>query len=47
VGGWVLGLLHVFISGYFAPGYAQLATFLLLIGILFVRPHGLFGVLED
>jgi len=47
VGGWVVGILHVIIAGYFAPGYAQLAVFLLLIGILYVRPYGLFGVHED
>ena len=47
VGGWIIGLLNVFIAGYLAPGYAQLATFLLLIGILYVRPYGLFGVRED
>ena len=47
VGGLVVGLLNVLIAGYFAPGYAQLATFLLLMGILYFRPHGLFGVNED
>jgi branched-chain amino acid transport system permease protein len=47
VGGWVVGILHVLIAGYLAPGYAQLAVFLLLIGILYVRPYGLFGVHED
>lgn len=47
VGGLALGVLQVFISGYFAPGYAQLTTFLLLIGVLYFRPHGLFGVHED
>lgn len=47
VGGWVVGLLNVLIAGYLAPGYAQLATFVLLIGILYVRPYGLFGVHEE
>ncbi len=46
VGGLVVGLLNVLIAGYFAPGYAQLSTFLLLIGILYIRPHGIFGVRE-
>jgi branched-chain amino acid transport system permease protein len=46
IGGFVVGLLNVLIAGYFAPGYAQLATFLLLIGILYVRPHGIFGARE-
>ncbi len=46
-GGILVGLLNVFIAGYFAPGYAQLATFLLLMGILYVRPYGLFGVHEE
>jgi branched-chain amino acid transport system permease protein len=47
VGGVVIGFLHVFIAGYFAPGYAQVTTFLLLIGILYVRPYGMFGVREE
>ncbi len=47
VGGLVVGLLNVLIAGYFAPGYAQLATFLLLMGILYIRPHGIFGVRES
>lgn len=46
VGGFVVGLLNVFIAGYFAPGYAQLATFLLLMFILYIRPYGLFAVKE-
>lgn len=47
VGGLVVGIMNVFIAGYFAPGYAQLATFLLLMGILYVRPYGIFGVHEE
>lgn len=47
VGGWIVGLLHVIIAAYLAPGYAQLATFLVLMGILYLRPYGLFGVISD
>ena len=43
VGGLLLGLVQVFISGYLAPGYAQLASFVLLLLILYIRPQGLFG----
>ncbi|MBI4595571.1 MAG: branched-chain amino acid ABC transporter permease [Candidatus Tectomicrobia bacterium] len=46
VGGFVVGLLDRFIAGYFAPGYAQLSTFLLLMVILYIRPYGLFAVKE-
>jgi branched-chain amino acid transport system permease protein len=44
VGGLFVGVLHVLIAGYFAPGYAALAVFSLLILVLFIRPHGLFAV---
>ncbi|MFC1823291.1 branched-chain amino acid ABC transporter permease [Thermodesulfobacteriota bacterium] len=46
VGGLFIGILHIIISGYFAPGYAELAVFLFLILTLYIRPHGLLGVRE-
>jgi branched-chain amino acid transport system permease protein len=44
VGGLTIGILHVMVSGYLAPGYAELAVFLFLILTLYIRPHGIFGV---
>ncbi|EFK95387.1 inner-membrane translocator [sediment metagenome] len=43
VGGLFMGILHVTVSGYFAPGYAELAVFLFLILTLYIKPHGLFA----
>ncbi len=46
VGGIIVGILQVFIAAYLAPGYAQVITFLLLLGILYIWPYGLFGTKE-
>ena len=43
VGGIIVGLLHVLIAAYGAAGYAQVITFVLLLGILYIRPYGIFG----
>jgi len=43
VGGIVIGLTAQYVSGYWDPGLAQIAPYLLLIAILMVRPYGLFG----
>jgi branched-chain amino acid transport system permease protein len=43
VGGVVIGLTAQYVSGYWDPGLAQIAPYLLLIAILMVRPYGLFG----
>jgi branched-chain amino acid transport system permease protein len=43
IGGLVIGLTSQYVSGYWDPGLAQIAPYLLLIAILMVRPYGLFG----
>jgi branched-chain amino acid transport system permease protein len=43
VGGLTIGLSAQYVSGYWDPGLAQIAPYLLLIAILMVRPYGLFG----
>lgn len=43
VGGLTIGLTAQYVSGYWDPGLAQIAPYLLLIAILMVRPYGLFG----
>jgi len=43
VGGLTVGLSAQYVSGYWDPGLAQIAPYLLLVAILLVRPYGLFG----
>jgi branched-chain amino acid transport system permease protein len=42
-GGVVLGLLESMTAGYVNPLYKDAVAFLVLLAVLFVRPHGLFG----
>ncbi len=43
VGGLTIGLLKQYVSGYADPGLAEVVPYLVLVGILLVRPYGLFG----
>lgn len=43
VGGLILGVLEKLIGGYVSPAAAEVIAFVLLIGVLTVRPQGLFG----
>jgi branched-chain amino acid transport system permease protein len=47
VGAIVIGVLESLAAGYMDPvlggGFSGVASYLVLIGMLFVRPHGLFG----
>lgn len=42
-GGLLLGLLESFTAGYISSHYKDAVAFIVLIGLLFVRPLGLFG----
>lgn len=42
VGGIILGLTEVF-TGYVSPHWGETSAFLMLVGILLIRPKGLFG----
>ncbi len=44
VGGLFLGLVSSFATAYLSSAYADTFQFLVLLGILLVRPEGLFGV---
>ena len=46
VGGFVLGLLEIFGGAYFGGIFKDLTAFALLIFILLVRPHGIFGMAD-
>ena len=43
VGGLVLGIAEVLVTGYLSPSYRDAIAFVLLIVILLVRPAGIFG----
>jgi branched-chain amino acid transport system permease protein len=43
VGGLITGLVEAGAARYFDVGYQNLAVFILLLGVLLVRPTGLFG----
>jgi branched-chain amino acid transport system permease protein len=43
IGGLLLGLLQSLAVGYVASGYQNTVAFLVMIVVLVVRPHGLFG----
>jgi len=42
-GGLVLGLLESLTAGYINPTYKDAVAILVLLGVLFIRPQGLFG----
>jgi branched-chain amino acid transport system permease protein len=46
VAAYVIGLLEAFVQVYFGVGWSLPALFLFIIGVLIVRPNGLFGLGE-
>jgi branched-chain amino acid transport system permease protein len=43
IGGLLIGLAESFVTGYISSTYSNLLVFLLLIGVMLVRPSGLLG----
>jgi branched-chain amino acid transport system permease protein len=43
VGGLIVGLLEAFSAGYLSSSYKDAVAFLVILGVLFVMPHGLLG----
>ena len=43
VGGLLVGLLEAFGAGYLSSAYKDAIAFLVILGVLFVMPQGLFG----
>ncbi|MEN0067276.1 MAG: branched-chain amino acid ABC transporter permease [Myxococcota bacterium] len=43
VGGLIIGLLQAYTRGYIGDGLEQVLPYIILVGILLVRPYGLFG----
>lgn len=46
VGGLVLGIAETLVAGYVSSTYASLVAFVVLLGVLFTRPTGLFREVE-
>src|SRR3989344_1898190 len=46
VGGILIGLIEALAGAYLGGEYKLLATFIVLVAVLLVRPHGLFGTHE-
>ncbi|MEC4719890.1 branched-chain amino acid ABC transporter permease [Noviherbaspirillum sp. CPCC 100848] len=46
VGGLIIGLIEAWAGAYLGGEYKLLATFILLVAILLIRPYGLFGTHE-
>ena len=44
--GTMLGILEKLVGGYVSPAAAEVVAFVLLIGVLTIRPQGLFGKRE-
>jgi branched-chain amino acid transport system permease protein len=43
VGGLLVGLIEATTAGYISSDYKDAAAFIVILGVLFVMPHGLFG----
>jgi branched-chain amino acid transport system permease protein len=43
IGGLIVGLLEAFSAGYLSSSYKDAVAFLVILGVLFVLPHGLLG----
>ncbi|MEN3385188.1 MAG: branched-chain amino acid transport system permease protein, partial [Hyphomicrobiales bacterium] len=43
IGGLIVGLLEAFSAGYLSSSYKDAVAFLVILGVLFVMPHGLLG----
>lgn len=43
IAGFVIGVVKQMVAGYSDPGLAEIVPYLILVGVLMVRPYGLFG----
>ncbi len=44
VGGMILGLIQSLVTGYLSPSLADVIPYIILLGILIIKPYGLFGL---
>lgn len=43
IGGFVVGIIEMMIGGYISTGFQQVSPFVVIIGVLLIRPYGLLG----
>lgn len=46
VGGMILGLIQSLVVGYLSPSLADVIPYIILLGILIIKPYGLFGLVR-
>jgi len=46
VGGMILGLIQSLVTGYLSPSLADVIPYIILLGILIIKPYGLFGLVR-
>ncbi|HSC89570.1 MAG TPA: branched-chain amino acid ABC transporter permease, partial [Polyangiaceae bacterium] len=46
LGGLIIGVAEQLTAGYLSPDYRDAITFLVLIGVLLLKPEGLLGVVR-
>ncbi|HOJ51394.1 MAG TPA: branched-chain amino acid ABC transporter permease [Syntrophales bacterium] len=46
VGGIIIGVLESFTGGYLSPSLRDVVPYIILVGILMIKPYGLFGQVE-
>lgn len=46
IGGVIIGVLESFTGGYLSPSLRDVVPYIILVGILMIKPYGLFGQVE-
>jgi branched-chain amino acid transport system permease protein len=46
IGGIIMGLLETFTGGYVSTALREVLPYIVLVFILLIKPHGLFGLVE-
>jgi branched-chain amino acid transport system permease protein len=46
VAGMILGLMQSLVTGYLSPSLADVIPYIILLGILIIKPYGLFGLVR-
>jgi branched-chain amino acid transport system permease protein len=43
IGGFIVGVIEMLFGGYLSTAFQEVSAFLIILVVLFVKPHGLFG----
>ena len=46
LGGLIIGVSETLAARYLPPGFKEIVAYLIMLGVLIVRPHGLFSTLQ-